>query len=521
MSTARSSTRPLSYSGPRPLQLVDGNAQPGGSGSPSTSSCPSPTVSGLSTPPPTAKSFSAKSRRQSSISYFPSDNAPSWSLRSPTTTTALPLRRSISVGRPAQSPPPSASGDRRSLGSSEELQSPRADRGPLTLTEKHADLLHFIAQKESKCLELRSQLAMHEAELTQLKRKWERIVSRGMDRASISAPSSSVASPLSPLDGIKEGVQGVSRLLLGDLSSPGASSPTVPVQPVAGFATMSRAAAHRSRGHVNSQSTSSISTTGTTSTSVRLSQSSASSLAFDDPPQELDEKVEGEGKGEGKGEGEAEEHRGSVEISPASALRAAKLHRRKSRDSAPTRPPESPTTPNAASVTSPTSTSSARASKRASLNLSSGLPPPAIPGVGALAVQPVSSWMETVGSSVGRKWDEIQKGETFTKGQKRASVLFSDVSQSLFSALASPGHASSSSVSISTNPFSATLSPLSTSPSPTPSPIGVQQSSSLLEDDDAPQALGSVLVPDSRTPSAETASASASVRELSDDEWNW
>jgi hypothetical protein len=32
---------------------------------------------------------------------------------------------------------------------------------------RHADLLRFIAQKESKCLELRSQLALHEAELAQ------------------------------------------------------------------------------------------------------------------------------------------------------------------------------------------------------------------------------------------------------------------------------------------------------------------------------------------------------------------
>ena len=421
MSTTRIA-RPLS-SGPRPLQLVDGNAQPGGPGSPSTSSCPSPTVSGLSTPPPTARSHK-KSRRQSSISYFPSDNAPTWSLRSPTATTMPSLKRSTSVGHGAKSPPASTAGDRRSLGSPAELQSPHVDRGPLTLTEKcvdppslppsvsgvnawsrHADLLQFIAQKESKCLELRSQLAMHEAELTQLKRKWERIVSRGMDRTTTSAPTSSVTSPLSPLDGIKEGVQGMSRLLLGDLSSPSTSTP-VSISSVAGFATTSRASVHRARGHVTSQSSSSVSTNTTASTSVRLSQSSASSLAFDEPPRELDEKAEGQDL-----DAEPEEPRGSVEISPASALRAAKLHRRKSRDSGAPPRPESPTTPNAASM-SPPASSSTRASKRASLNLSTGLPPPAIPGMGTVAVQPVQSWMETVGSSVGRKWEELQKGET-------------------------------------------------------------------------------------------------------------
>lgn len=71
----------------------------------------------------------------------------------------------------------------------------RKHREPLTLTEKHADLLHFIAQKESKCLELRSQLAVHEAELLQLKRKWERIVSRGFERQQqTSSPSSTSSS---------------------------------------------------------------------------------------------------------------------------------------------------------------------------------------------------------------------------------------------------------------------------------------------------------------------------------------
>lgn len=138
MSTTRTS-RPLS-SGPRPLQLVDGNVQPAGFGSPSTSSCPSPTASGLSTPPPTARSFK-KSRRQSSISYFPSDNAPTWSSRSTTMITAPSLKRSTSVGHGAKSPIVSSPGDRRSLGSPAELQSPYADRGPLTLTEKCVDLL--------------------------------------------------------------------------------------------------------------------------------------------------------------------------------------------------------------------------------------------------------------------------------------------------------------------------------------------------------------------------------------------
>ena len=43
--------------------------------------------------------------------------------------------------------------------------------------------------------------------------------------------------------------------------------------------------------------------------------------------------------------------------------------------------------------------------KRASL---SALPPPNLPGIGALAMQgPVASWM----GSVGRKWGELRKDE--------------------------------------------------------------------------------------------------------------
>lgn len=162
---------------------------------------------------------------------------------------------------------------------------------------RHADLLQFIAQKESKCLELRSQLATHEAELAQLKRKWERIVSRGMDRVSSISTDDNPSNPGVPspsanavvLEGIKEGV----RMLasgLGELSSsPVASPSSVPVQVLPGIASISRASIGRIRGHSSQQSTSSVSTTGTTSThstNMRLSQSSASSLAFDEPLQE-------------------------------------------------------------------------------------------------------------------------------------------------------------------------------------------------------------------------------------------
>ncbi|KZT10378.1 uncharacterized protein LAESUDRAFT_810036 [Laetiporus sulphureus 93-53] len=503
--TTRSSVRPLSLTGPKPLQLVDGNAQPITQPSPSSSACPSPRVTGLPTPPLTARNIK-QTRRQSSISYFPSDNAPTWDVRSPTTGARPSLKRSSSVGQKTNSSV--GRPERHSVGSAD-LQ---ADRGPLTLTEKHADLLHFIAQKESKCLELRSQLAMHEAELAQLKRKWERIVNRGMDRASSTStlPNLSARSPSSNgavLDGLREGVQGVGRLLasgLNELSSPTiSSSPPVPVQTLPGFTSISPAL-RRARGHNTTTSTSSVSTAGTSSTSTHLSQSSASSFVID----ELEEKQE------------ELPVRGSVEISPASARQAARL-RRRSRDITPAQSPlpESPTTPSA--VPSRTSTST----KRTSVNLASGLAPPAlIPGMGTMTVPPMSAWMESVGSSVGRKWEELQKGETFTRSQKRASIILSDVSQSFFSALASPASSSgAASVSISSNPFAASLSPLSTSP--TAATLVPNGTSSLLDDDEPAQGLGSVLSPDSKgfAPSKPPAPSSPSLqaKDQSDDEWNW
>ncbi|KAF9559426.1 hypothetical protein CPC08DRAFT_763303 [Agrocybe pediades] len=133
-----------------------------------------------------------------------------------------------------------------------------ADKPPVTLAEKHAELLHFIAQKESKCLELRSQLAVHEAELLGLKQKWERIVNRGFGKSLSpgdanmlsTSPNGSLLLPSSPspsqsqshttpnfplsgvlspaattpgaavvFEGIKEGVQGVSRLIAAGLES--------------------------------------------------------------------------------------------------------------------------------------------------------------------------------------------------------------------------------------------------------------------------------------------------------------
>ncbi|TBU23647.1 hypothetical protein BD311DRAFT_67953 [Dichomitus squalens] len=533
----------VSIPGPRPLQLVDGNLQ-----APAESPCPSPAVSGLSTPPPSARKFN--SRRQSSITYYPSDHTPNWEVRSPTATAPGPssLRRTASLSQnvPARL---NLKRDRRSLpvAEVEAVGNPLTERPPLTLTEKHADLLRFIAQKESKCLELRSQLAAHEAELAQLKRKWERIVSRGMDRAYSQQPTHSGSSSL-----LTGAVKDVSRLLaagLSDLStSPAPASPRLSSK------------ANRASWHANTQSVSSTATSTTsaslTSSSVRLSQSSASSFAYDDVPEE-DER-EGAPASISSSDHSASIRRSSssvrvdggtgiespIEISSASALKAAKLHRRKSRDAPP--PSSYPLASAEPDVAKADSASTRSSAKRSSLPAGSskgaaGLPPAAsIPGLGPLASPLASAWMGSVGTSVGKKWGEIQKGETFTKSQKRASLLFSDAASSLFAALTSPSSSSPaptpSGVSVTSNPFSATISPMSTSPVSRPSPV--PSASSLLDDDSDATGLGSVLVPDSKSPlltptlvpspayaaaTSHSASAASKSKDLldDDDDWNW
>ncbi|OCH87776.1 hypothetical protein OBBRIDRAFT_132814 [Obba rivulosa] len=507
MSTSTVSKR-HSLPGPKPLQLVDGNIP---------SAYPSPILPGLSTPPLSArKSFNP--RRQSSISYFPSDHIPNWDIRSPTVASGS-LKRSTSLGTRVNGNNAPLKGDRRSTGSLKS-PSPAVDRGPLTLTEKHADLLHFIAQKESKCLELRTQLAMHEAELALLKRKWERIVSRGMDRAYSSAGSSTAPANAAVLDGIKEGVQGVGRLLgISELSSPTSSPQLHPPSTSTTRATLPPKVRADLR-HAPTQSTSSVSTAGTTSTRassssgydprVRLSQSSVSSV--DDVPREEDEECS-------SGVRSAE-----VELSPASALRAAKLYRRKSRD----RPvPGIAVSQDSASREDEDDTVTYRNTRpRAEVDESRSAKRASLQG----SLPPGSSWMGSVGSSVGRKLEQLQKGDTFTKSQKRASLLLSDVSQSFFAALASPTPTiiSPSAVSVSSNPFAASLSPLSSSPSS----LSPAAPPSLLEDDGGGAALGSVLVP-SRVPAATTQPTQVSMSISGgqtagqvqavddDDDWNW
>ena len=89
----------------------------------------------------------------------------------------------------------------------------------------------------------------------------------------------------------------------------------------------------------------------------------------------------------------------------------------------------------------------------------------------------------------------------FSRGQKRASLIFSDVSQSIFSALAP-------------------VSPANVAPACTP-----PAQSLLDEEDDADStALGRALLPDIVGVSGQSTSPQASTREEKEEEeesWNW
>lgn len=121
----------------RPLQLVDSVTT-----SPTSICSPRGSLNGLglSTPPPSARAFTPSNpRRQSSISYFPSDHVAPHDTRLPAKGTPNP-RRTQSMGIWAGDNSIGISkvkGDRRSLTSLEPASPrPQVDHGPLTLTEK-------------------------------------------------------------------------------------------------------------------------------------------------------------------------------------------------------------------------------------------------------------------------------------------------------------------------------------------------------------------------------------------------
>ena len=376
---------------PRQLHLATSNID-----SFSRTSSSSDVVSTLPTTPLPPKRPATK--RQQSISYLPHDSDPRWSIRSPTAA-ASPL----SISSEGMNSPVSLA--------------PQRENTPLTLAEKcvhhlpastdsrsrttrHSDLLRFIAQKEARCMELRTQLTSQEAELTQLKRKWEKIVNRGFDRvyaANGISPPQSAPGPV--LEGIREGVQEVSRMIaagLSDYSAP--PNPTTNPFPAPG------------RRHPTHQSTSSVATSSSGST--QLTHSSAnSSIIEDDFPLELQDESEVLGK---KDQvpifEEVSQSPTSTPIledsttvdGPKTSLdedRVSKTLRRRSRD-----------VPSEAAVRFHPKLGQARQRE----GRSPVLPTSSMPGLGTLP-SGTPSW---VLGTVGKKWEELQRTETCVYSHK-------------------------------------------------------------------------------------------------------
>jgi len=456
---------------PRPLHLTTSNVDP-----------LSRTSSSSDVVPPSSTTPFAQSRpatkRQQSISYLPHDSDPRWSIRSPTTTASLPSISPTGCNSPA-------------------LLVPKRENTPLTLAEKHADLLRFIAQKEAKCMELRGQLASQEGELVQLKRKWERIVNRGFDRvytANGMTPPQSTTGPV--LEGIKEGVQEVSRMIAAGIGEY-ASVPSNPAN----------STPEPTRTQSTHRPTSSVTTSSSGST--RFSHSSAnSSLIEDDFPLEVHEEGEVLGKKDQVRVFEEisqspactpiSENPTVVDISKTDLEKISKTLRRRSRD-----------VPSEAVGKAASKLSQARQQE----GKSPVLPTSSMPGLGTLP-SGTPSW---VLGTVGKKWEELQRTDAFTKSQKRASVLLADMSQSLLNAWSSPTPSPVTGVSITTNPFVASISPTQAE-NPIPERSAAQ--TSLLDDDDLrghTNGLGVVMKPDSKSPLASVQNKS----DDDDDDWNW
>ncbi|KAJ7057758.1 hypothetical protein C8F01DRAFT_1371852 [Mycena amicta] len=450
---------------PRPLQLASALSD----GSPSAVHL---------TPTTTTTPTTPSGRRPSSIIYDP------------------PLRAANSTGHRA------GLVRSNSVGGLLDRRKSAPERSPVTLAEKHKDLLTFIAQKEAKCVELRAQLRAHEEELLQLKRKWERIVSRGFtspENASFTSTTStssgsSIENSPNPtsanggavMDGIREGVQGVGRFIAAFSPGPYSSLESV-ISPTR-------------RTHSSNSSSSTIAT----SKSTRFSQSSTSSIE-EEPGQVL--MVQDTGA--------------TPTMSPNPAFNA-RQQRARSRAHTPDSSAEAEADFFAANASlqlldSSTSGQNARpASKRmASTSV--------IPGLALVeSVAPVSAWVGTV----GKKWEELQRVPSVAKNTKRASLLFSDIAYALQgpppttpSPSASPSISSAS--LLDDDSSSDAMMPQAPALTPAPAPslkLSARMASSRQQQPQSPLSLAK-----SKSEPAQQSQAASTVTndDDDDDDWNW
>ncbi|KIJ15321.1 hypothetical protein PAXINDRAFT_169119, partial [Paxillus involutus ATCC 200175] len=405
----------------------------------------------------------------------------------------------------------------------------------------HADLLHFIAQKERKCLELRDQLAVHEMELAELKRKWERIVNRGFasgggecdppPHLTLNAGLGGVA-----FDGLKEGV----RMIAAGLSDLGGVIQD-PEQDENGDPVVKPG--YRTGTHAQRESDSSVSAS-TGIESGRISISSMSSIW------DAEHSVDGSGEtktvvtapslSRARSVNSSVHKRGSQARSreysapPSAYVSSVSASRSRSTSvdlgvpvTSTANPPSVQLPSSPVSVSKPvSSTTGAKPAVPISTSPTASdlAPPSSIPGL--TMGGPVSSWVGTMGKKLG----DLQKGRTFSKSQKRASVLLADVSHTIASAL-SPGPTATTpapalspriqSASASPSPASSASS-LRTPPPPQLSRSNSQSMASWLEDDEEQTIHAGVMIPDSKpTLVGGTGTPTEKLSSFDDDDWNW
>ena len=346
-----------------------------------------------------ACSDTSPSRRQSSISYLPPDSPRLWSPRTPLTVPSS-LERSSSL---------SGANSIKKEGHSRTCSIPQraiSDPAVLTLAERcvsrpfmhgatkntsfhnrYADLLQFIAQKESKCLELRSHLAIHESELLELKRKWERIVRREFGRNIPSA--SNPASP--PTSAVLNGLVGGVRALAAATTTP----PLTPSMSRARPSSSAVPSREPSKAASNSVSSTTSSSGPSAAGSPRLSQSSMSSVA--------EVKTDSD-KAEGQREEIVARDSGGIKLQSPSS----KVRRRRSRGS------QAPLADALNALTGEDSHSdfAKRASAKAASPTSVSIPginPLSAMGLGRANLgEAAQGWVDSVGS----RFAELQTGET-------------------------------------------------------------------------------------------------------------
>jgi hypothetical protein len=131
--------------------------------------------------------------------------------------------------------------------------------------------------------------------------------------------------------------------------------------------------------------------------------------------------------------------------------------------------------------------------------------------------------LDSLPSSIGKKWEELQKTETFVKQSKRASLMLSDMSSALLDALAPIPPPAPIRPKLTNKHLGAAVKkkakPVTTPPAPQPNLKPIPSNRSLL-DDDLPadgHALGPVLT---ASPSSTQVVGHHPIEEL-DDDWNW